>query len=217
MDRDFLWDVLLRLGCPDAFVDRLRAIHKNVIIVLTKDGKEVRFRSEGGARQGDILCPPLFLIFMAMVCIVRASDKATPAVSLLTTTGEDIAPHGARGDERDGELFSIDNSLCADDAADFAIGRDYLELDAVAEVEHLRNAGLEARLGKWLGDGKIKASKTEAMFFPKQDACYGDCGPVDGLSVSFDGVDLTELPVCPTADTSLSSLSPLLSRVWGAF
>ena len=74
-------------------------------------------------------------------------------------------------------------------------------MDAVAEVDHLRDAGLEAHLGKWLGDGKIEASKTEAMFFPKQDICYDDYDPVDGLSVSFDGVDLTELPVCPTTDT----------------
>jgi hypothetical protein len=201
VDRDFLWDVLLRFGCPDAFVDRLRATHEDVVIVLTKDGKEVRFRSEGDVRQGDTLGPPLFLIFMAMVCTVRASDKATPSVSLLTTTGEDIVLHGTRGDERDGELFCVDNSLHADDAADFAIGRDYVELDAVAEVDHLREAGLETHLGRWLGDGEVKASKTEAMFFPKQDICYDDYDPVDGLPASFDGVDLTELTVCHTADT----------------
>ena len=88
VNRDFLWKVLERFGCPVSFVGRLRAIHKNVIIILTKNGKEVRFRSEGGVRQGDILGPPLFLIFMAMLCMVRASDKHTDDVPLLTTVGE---------------------------------------------------------------------------------------------------------------------------------
>ena len=85
-----MWEVSLRFGCPEVFVDRLRAIHKNVVIVIRKDGKEFRFRSEGGVRQGDILGPPLFLIFMAMVFIVRSLDKQTEDVSLLTTTGEKI-------------------------------------------------------------------------------------------------------------------------------
>jgi hypothetical protein len=35
---------------------------------------------------------------MAVVCIVRASDKATPAVLLLTTTGEGIVLHVARAE-----------------------------------------------------------------------------------------------------------------------
>jgi hypothetical protein len=39
VDRDFLWEVLLRFGCPDSFVGRLRAMHKNVIIVIKKDGR----------------------------------------------------------------------------------------------------------------------------------------------------------------------------------
>jgi len=100
VNRVFLWEVLVRFGCPESFVDRLRAIHKNVIIVLTKDGKEVRFRSEGGVRQGDILGPPLFVLFMAMLCIVRASDKHTSDVALLTPKGvEKIVLHGLKGNE----------------------------------------------------------------------------------------------------------------------
>ena len=59
VNRDFLWAVLLRFGCPESFVDRLKVLHKDVIVVLRKDGEEVRLRSEGGVRQGDILGPPL--------------------------------------------------------------------------------------------------------------------------------------------------------------
>ena len=201
VNRDFLWEALVRFGCPESFVDRLRAIHENVIIVLTKNGKEVRFRSEGGVRQGDILGPPLFLIFMAMLCMVRASDKHTSDVSLLTTVGEKIVLHGLKGNERDGELFTVNNSLYADDAANFSDGRDDMEIDAVEEVEHLSEGGMEAHLGKWLDGGKMKTSKTEAMFFPKQDICYDDYDPVDGLSSSFDGVDLTDLKISAEAGT----------------
>ena len=59
-NRVFFWEVLLRFGCPDSFVDRLRVTHKNAIIVIKKDGKEDRFRSEEGVRQGEILDPSSF-------------------------------------------------------------------------------------------------------------------------------------------------------------
>jgi hypothetical protein len=56
-------------------------------------------------------------------------------------------------------------------------------------------------MGKLLDDDKVKASKTEAMFFPKQDVCYEDFDPVDGLSSSFDGVDLTHLNISAADST----------------
>jgi hypothetical protein len=158
--------------------------------------KEVRFRSEGGVRQEGIL--GLFLIFVAMVCIVRSLDKQTEDASLLTSASEKIVLHGDRGV---GESFSVNNSLHADDAADFATGRDYLEIDAVDEVEHLAAAGLEARVGQLLGNDKVRASKTEATFFPRQDARCDDYDPVDGLSSSFDGVNLTHLAVSAADST----------------
>jgi hypothetical protein len=178
VNRDFLWAVLLRFGCPESFVDRLRVLHKDVIVVLRKDGEEVRLRSEGGVRQGDILGPPLFLIFVAMVCVVREVEQTTPDVTLLTCPHERVILHGRKGE---GEEFSVNNSYCADDGALLKISREDLEQDVPEEDTHLSLAGLEMHAGKWLDDS-VLPSKTEAMFFPKQGICYEDCDPITGIS-----------------------------------
>ena len=139
VNREFLWAVLLRFGCPEVFVDRLRALHK-VIVVLRKDGEEVRLRSEGGVRQGDILGPPLFLIFVAMVSVVREVEKTSPDVTMLTCPHERIILHGRRGQ---GEEFNVNGSYYADDAGLLKISREDLDHDVPEDDGHLRLAGLE--------------------------------------------------------------------------
>ena len=49
---------------------------------------------------------------------------------------------------------SVNNSLCADGAAGFAVGRGCLEIGAVDEVDHLAAAGLEAHVGQLLDNDK---------------------------------------------------------------
>jgi hypothetical protein len=55
-NREFLWAVLLRFGSPEAFVERLRVIHKDFVVALRKDGEEVRLRSPSGRHSWS---PPL--------------------------------------------------------------------------------------------------------------------------------------------------------------
>ena len=121
-------------------MDRLRVLHKDVIAVLREDGEEVRIRSEGGVRQGDILAPPLFLIFVAMVCMVREVEKATPDVTLLTCPHERVILHGRKGV---GEEFIVNDSYYADDAALLKISREDLDQDVPEDDAHLSKAGLE--------------------------------------------------------------------------
>jgi hypothetical protein len=195
VNREFLWAVLLRFGRPDSFVDRLRVLHKDVIVVLRKDGEEVRLRSEGGARQGDILGPPLFLIFVAMVSVVREVEKNSPDVTMLTCPHERIILHGRRGT---GGNFNVNDSCYADDAGLLKISREDLDHDVPEDDAHLRLAGLEMHTGRWLADS-VLPSKTEAMFFPKQAICYEDFDAASGVSPTFDGVDLSDIAVSASA------------------
>ena len=196
VDRAFLWKVLLRFGCPPFFVDKLRAIHASVTIVLRKDGVEERFQSHGGVRQGDILGPPLFLLFMAMVSITRALRKKSADICLLTDPEYEITLHGRKGA---GTPFVINESLYADDAANFKVSRADLELDVPAEAAHLTACGLQMHSGS-----ATAPSKTECMFFPKQARCYSDFDPVTGDSLCYDGADFSNVSVS-TADGTFVS------------
>ena len=132
-----------------------------------------------------------------MVCMVRELEKSTADVTLLTCPQEKVILHGRKGV---GEEFHVNDSYYADDAALLKVSREDLQQDIPEDDVHLRKAGLEMHAGKWLADA-VLPSKTEAMFFPKQDICYEDCDPVDGISPTFDGVDLTDIVVSASAGT----------------
>jgi hypothetical protein len=99
-----------------------------------------------------------------------------------------------------GEEFTVNDSYYADDAGLLKISREDLDQDLPEDDAHLREAGLEMHVGKWLADS-VLPSKTEAMFFPKQHLCYEDYDPVSGISPTHDGVDLSGIVASDAAGT----------------
>lgn len=68
VNRDALWEILKRLGCPDKFVTILKLFHDDMKAVINVGGKLADPISvENGVKQGDIPAPTLFALYFTMV------------------------------------------------------------------------------------------------------------------------------------------------------
>lgn len=74
VQRDLLWDILRRFGCPNKFVNILRQFHDGMNARMTIGGQEaVSFPVCTGVRQGRVLAPVLFNIFL--ICVTQLLHK----------------------------------------------------------------------------------------------------------------------------------------------
>ena len=72
--RDLLWDVLMRIGCPIKFVNILRQFHDGMTARVSIRGQESSpFPVCTGVRQGCVLAPILFNIFL--LCVTQLLHK----------------------------------------------------------------------------------------------------------------------------------------------
>jgi len=61
-----LWAVLRKIGCPPAFVDIIRSLHDGMMAAVVENGECLpEFEVTKGTKQGCVLAPLLFLIFLA--------------------------------------------------------------------------------------------------------------------------------------------------------
>lgn len=69
VDRQALWSILARYGCPEKYIRILRLLHDGMsATVLTNGGSESKpFTVETGVKQGCIIAPTLFAIFIATI------------------------------------------------------------------------------------------------------------------------------------------------------
>ena len=74
VQRDLLWSTLLRFGCPNKFVNILRQFHDGMNARVTIGGQEsASFPVCTGVRQGCVLAPVLFNIFL--LCVSQLLNK----------------------------------------------------------------------------------------------------------------------------------------------
>ena len=66
VNRDALWIVLGRNGCPPEFVDKFRQLHSSMKAQVNFDGQlSEKFSVDNGVKQGDIPAPTLFSIYLS--------------------------------------------------------------------------------------------------------------------------------------------------------
>jgi hypothetical protein len=175
--REMLWGMLCKLGCPRRFVNRIKAPHGTVIILLKRGDSEIRCPSYGGVRQGDILGPPLFNLYMAAVSLTFKKLKTTADCDVLTcTTGFVIhgVPRKTTGDD-----VTVNEQLCADDTALMNRTREDLADDLKLLSAHFVDFGMLMHEG-----APGKESKTEAMYIARQRARHVDYSTFDGADRS---------------------------------
>lgn len=88
VNRDTLWNVLMRFGCPDVFVDILRQFNDGMEATVVAGGGETpSFSMRNGVRQGCVLAPALFALFSLFLAAVllTAGFEAVQGVPLVRT------------------------------------------------------------------------------------------------------------------------------------
>ena len=64
VNRETLWKILGKLGCPDQFVKLIRSFHDEMEVSVNVGGTLTDpFKVETGVKQGDLLAPTLFSVF----------------------------------------------------------------------------------------------------------------------------------------------------------
>jgi hypothetical protein len=160
---------------------------------MSEGEERASVRALRGVRQGDILGPPLFNLFMAAVLITWRKKKTTERVKFFTDTihsRNSFQIHG-RPTGQQGVWFIFDMSLYADDAGTLAADRANLTEDLRGLMTHFALFGLELHKGMPGVD-----SKTVAVAFRNQPSLYTD-------PTTCDNIDLTPIVlVCRQSGTT---------------
>ncbi|XP_076045668.1 uncharacterized protein LOC143027905 [Oratosquilla oratoria] len=83
ISRELLWDVLATYGCPDKFIRILRLLHDNMLarVPLNNGNSSKPFKVTSGVKQGCVIAPTLFTIFIAAILhIIR--DDLPPGIDI---------------------------------------------------------------------------------------------------------------------------------------
>jgi len=84
VDRSCLWEILSRYGCPPKFISIIGLFHDNMTGTVRANGlRSDALSVETGVKQGCILAPTLFALFL---CGEVAQRKLKPSVGILYRT-----------------------------------------------------------------------------------------------------------------------------------
>ena len=76
VNRETLWKILGKLGCPDHFVKLIRSFHDEMEVSVNVGGTLTDpFKVETGVKQGDLLAPTLFSVFFSMMTLSESAIR----------------------------------------------------------------------------------------------------------------------------------------------
>ena len=163
IDREGLWCILERVGCPALFVKLIRSFHDDMNATVREGSdRSPAFGVTSGTKQGCVLAPTLFSIFFSVMLHVAFKD---------TTDGVDIKSRFDRGlcDTKSTHfnaptkvtLSTIRDLLFADDCALAACSLEALQRLCDCFATAARRFGLT-----------ISIKKTEALYQPASGNDY---------------------------------------------
>ena len=177
--RELLWCVLSKFGVPKKMIDVLKLLHKNFQVTFDIETVTHTMPSTIGVKQGDILGPALFIIFMAAVMITWRKIHNRPLCIFRTKYDSKLT--GRRYNSK-GTDFDVDDSEYADDTAVVFDSREDTVTYSPLLVEHFDHFCLEIHVGDY--DLPDKPSKTEILFVSKPLKSYTDPESFDNTSLS---------------------------------
>ena len=181
--RELLWQLLEKFGVPPKLVRLLKALHKDVLVKFEVEGLEHEVNCTIGVKQGDILGPVLFIIYMAGVMSDWRNITDCPAIIFLSKPDNVIT---GRRPTAKGTPFELNDSEYADDTAVLFDSRQSAVEYCPLLVNHFRQYGMEIHTGD-VRDPE-KKSKTEILFVAAPPSTYKD-------PTTFDNVDLGVIPL----------------------
>lgn len=155
VNRDTLWGVLQRFGCPDAFLDIIRQFHIGMSATVVAAGAEsAPFGVRNGVRQGCVLAPTLFSLYLSAV-LLRSDLAEVSGVDLVSRT--------------DGRLFNLARLRAASRVRHVCV-RELLYADDAALVASSLS-DLRAMVDRFSTTARqfglqINTEKTEVLFQP---------------------------------------------------
>nr|XP_061823852.1 uncharacterized protein LOC133611023 [Nerophis lumbriciformis] len=210
VNRQALWLVLSKIGCPDKYIRVLRLLHDNMsATVLSGSGDETEpFRVDTGVKQGCVIAPTLFSIFVATILHLTNIHLPQGVEIMYRTDGQllNINRFRAKGQTT---TISIMELQYADDNALIALSEEDLQCTLSAFAKAYKQLGLA-----------INIKKTQIL----HQSPPNSSAPVLPPNLSIDKIRLENVDHFPYLGSLLSSkaviddeIHHLLSCASGAF
>ena len=202
--RELLWQVLDRFGLPPKMISIIKALHKNINVKFTVDDITNEMNCIIGVKQGDILGPVLFTIYIAAIMISWRSAYERPIC--MFRSKEDFVLTGRRPNTK-GDDFGFEDSEYADDTTVLFATRESLEVYVPLMIEHFKRFGMEVHTGD--RNEPNKPPKTEVLFVAAPSTTYENPQTFDNRTL--DDIILDETHFIPVVDR-FCYLGTILSR-----
>ena len=181
--RQLLWTVLEKFGTPKKLVSLLKSLHLAFQVKFVVDEVSHTLKCTIGVKQGDILGPSLFTIFIAAIMITWRKKTNRPLC--LFHTKHDFQMTGRRYNTK-GFEFPVEDSEYADDKAVLFESRETLTEYSPLLVEHFDHFGMEIHKGDLEHPDKL--AKTEVLFVSAPLKSYRN-------ATTFDDTDLSNINI----------------------
>ena len=165
--RHLLWIILERFGFPPKIITIMKSLHKNVIVKFAVGIVMPILSSIIGVKQGNILGPILFTIFIAAIMISWRKMYDRPLC--IFRTKKDLILTGHRSTTK-GIDFSLSDSEYADDTAVLFDSRETLETFSPLLINHFEKVRMEVHVGHC--DQPNKPSTTKVLFVSSPPSSY---------------------------------------------
>ena len=155
VNRDGLWALLKRIGCPDEFVSVIQSFHDGMKVTVREGLEKAEpFIVTSGTKQGCVLAPTLFSIFFSLMLLIAFED-AKEGVEIYSRFDRGLlGTHNVHYKARTKvDSTVIRDLLFADDCA--------LAASSHRDLQHLCNS-LANAAGKF--GLKISIDKTKSMY-----------------------------------------------------